>query len=448
MQEYYWVGFWEKSIMKIRHAMFLISALCLLLACDDKVDNPVEYEKFTTESFCITDTSYFDYARGVENALKKTQHLTNIKWVPKGNIPKWKQSGNGFFYAGQTYKGVPHSSVKEVNTYLCRDVSLYTFMTAVNNPKSRLYTDDLSKPPYHGVGCATYYGTTCSQAVNYVLGLEGPYACKDYPKVGFYRVETQNIDSVRLCDVLWRSGHVMMIYNIERNRQNDFVESVTLLEVSSLRKYTRDEFLSLWAEGKYVIMRYEYLGGNLKYEPTPFVQIGDEEAVTVSFNNDLCPDKGDKSCYRTGEPVIINVMNPMLTQVVVEDASGKKVCEKSIIEGSCQINDLTPGLYHAKATDGIICSDNVYFEVIDAYVTAQITGTKIEVSFHSNNAIPKYLAVCNEAGSGYGNKTLSETEIKNGKVIINRPEVSSYFIKVSFKGEYGMVINEPLLVNM
>ena len=79
-----------------------------------------------------------------------------------------------------------YSSVKEINTYVGRNVSFYTFMTAVNNPKSKIYTEDLSAPPYHGTHSATYYGITCSQAVNYALGIKGPYGCVRYLDIGFY----------------------------------------------------------------------------------------------------------------------------------------------------------------------------------------------------------------------------------------------------------------------
>ena len=71
---------------------------------------------------------------GASNAVKKAYQMADIVFFPKTDF-----SANSRQYsAGKRYKGLVYSSVKEINTYIGTDVSFHTFMTAVNNPKSKL----------------------------------------------------------------------------------------------------------------------------------------------------------------------------------------------------------------------------------------------------------------------------------------------------------------------
>ena len=100
---------------------------------------------------------------GASNAVKKAYQMADIVFFPKTDF-----SANGRRYsAGKRYEGMVYSSTKEINTYVGEDISFHTFMTAVNNPKSKLYTEKLNESPYHGVNCRAYYGTVCSGLVSY-----------------------------------------------------------------------------------------------------------------------------------------------------------------------------------------------------------------------------------------------------------------------------------------
>ena len=44
-------------------------------------------------------------------------------------------------------------------------------MTAIHNPRSKIYTEKLDQSPYHGYNCKAYYGTVCSGLVSYALGI-------------------------------------------------------------------------------------------------------------------------------------------------------------------------------------------------------------------------------------------------------------------------------------
>ena len=394
------------------------------------------------------DTSFFDYSKGVDNALKKVHHITDIIWQPKGRIPAWGTDGVTYFEEWYDYKGLPYSSVKEIDTYVGHNVSFYTFMSAINNPKSCLYTVDLSKEPYHGINCATYYGTVCSMSVNYVLGIGAPYICRDYPQIGFEDIIPQTIETIRVCDVLWRKSHTMMIYNVERDLFTDTVKEVSVFEVNRIIKYSREQFLKLWLDGGYKIMRYKYLGGNLLYEPNSFVPIGDEETNQFFFSVDVCPNKGDRACYREGETVIIDVFNPSFTNIVIEDADGNVISKGTIHNGLYEVNNIKPGIYQVKLDDGVSNTGCVSFEVVDTNVTAYNKEGKICFSFSSSNAQPLYAILCDISGSKYDLKEFTSEEQDSGTAQFNYPKASQCYLKVAFKGEFGIITNSPLLIEL
>src|SRR5262245_33983913 len=93
-------------------------------------------------------------SRWQTRAAEHAHNLSQIKWTPvAGSMPN--RSG-GYFQQGKQYTGVPYSSVRSVGRYIGFDISLRTFLAAVENPQSVLYTENLSgKVP----NAAPYYGT-------------------------------------------------------------------------------------------------------------------------------------------------------------------------------------------------------------------------------------------------------------------------------------------------
>lgn len=171
----------------------------------------------------MVDSITFDYNTGNDlepavsdsitsnEVLQRAWWMASMQWTPMKPVPK---RGGGSYPADVTVTGVPYSSVKELNTYLFQDVSYHTFMTAVHSPMSVLYTEDISQPPYHGTNCATYYGAVCSSSVMWALGIDIPYSSGEIIELPeMVQLEHQVIDSLRICDVIWKTGHVQMIYD-------------------------------------------------------------------------------------------------------------------------------------------------------------------------------------------------------------------------------------------
>ena len=115
-------------------------------------------------------------SQGVVNALKRVRQMVELEWTPRdmfpcsyiipmpGDIPA--QRIDGYFAPWRTQQGMVYSSVRIHERFVGFNISLETFMTAVANPKSVLYTR-----PQHGKGrnMSSFYGNVCSCMVSYAL---------------------------------------------------------------------------------------------------------------------------------------------------------------------------------------------------------------------------------------------------------------------------------------
>lgn len=180
--------------------------LVILISCsrlvqtEETIDEVVEIHDMPENAF-------------IAQTLIRAQRISQISWTPLRSIP----NNSGYFPAGVTIKGIPYSSVKEIDKFVGLDVSFVTFMTALHNPRSVLYTENISKPPYKGSNCATYYGTVCSSTVDYALGLRVPYSTSMIETIPLFKKSIQQApEFIQLGDLLLSKGHVVMVYDIIR----------------------------------------------------------------------------------------------------------------------------------------------------------------------------------------------------------------------------------------
>ena len=203
--------------------------------------------------------SDFDWAEseGVRNVLRRASQMAALEWTPLAPVPM----NIDYFYANQRVIGIPYSSVKEINKYIGFDVSYHTFMTAVHNPYSVLYTENIGQPPYSGTNCATYYGTVCSAAIAYAMDLDYPLSSSAFTKSSsFHLVNFTKLEDLKTCDVLYQPGHVIMIYKLDKDKSGA-VTKVTIFEsnapVTNLKQYTEAEFNARMRDGNFTVYRYD-----------------------------------------------------------------------------------------------------------------------------------------------------------------------------------------------
>lgn len=93
----------------------------------------------------------------LQSTVDRARILSQVRWTPvAGTMPNRR---GGFFEAGKENIGVPYSSVRSEGRYIGSDIGLRTFLAAVENPQSVLYTENLTGKVSNA---AAYYGSVCS----------------------------------------------------------------------------------------------------------------------------------------------------------------------------------------------------------------------------------------------------------------------------------------------
>ncbi len=425
-----------KSIVTV--AIFLIPLFVACQIFDDEMQINAVYRRADDSSWTPKAISEAEYQQAVEAIQRRAHQIAEVKWSPVGEVPR---NGGITYPLGKSVSGIPYSSVKELDKFVGHEVSFYTFLTAVQNPKSVLYTENVAQSPYHGVNCAAYYGTVCSMSVNYALGLDAPYESSMYAKLPFFtKVADQSPEAVKVGDVLWKKGHVVMVEEV--NNTGGGVESVSILESNSggtsIRKYSLAEFSNRWNSSSWVLYRYLDFARVLEQEDILFLSSLDKDNYTVRLNATLCPSRGDRACYREGEDVVINVLDQLDDTVYVR-RDGQLVYKFDCESDDLKLTGLTAGMYEVSLSDGrTICS----FEVVQTEVSVRKVPGGIAIDYSSTNGIPESVSLCTPIGSRKYIHVFTDEEREYGRIIIPHNDSAEY-LKVFFRGEYGRVSNRP-----
>lgn len=397
---------------------------------------------------------YYDYyplpddpaeVAGIRNAWKKGRQMTELHWTPMLDVP----NNLGLFSAGTEYIGVPYSSVKELDKFIGTEVSFYTFMTAVHNPRSVLYTEHVGKSPYVGINCASYYGTVCSTTIVYILGCKVIYSTAELGEQAFsVPLRLQEIAQIKPLDYVIIPGHVFLINDVLVDAKTGECQQYEVLEslgtTTFKELYTPDRLRTRIEENGGTIYRYADIAKNSQYTPISYVFNEGDPDSEVSWNNDLCPDRGDASCYRKDEQVVLNILSSGWKSLrIYKDEV--LFHEEEIVFSNRKLTGLAHGRYRAELVreNGSI-SSSIRFNVVDYQVEESVSMNQVTLSFSSENAEPVFVALVGENGA-----SLAKKEVLSGDVstTIEIPSsISKCYAKVYFKNEFGMVSSKPILV--
>ena len=443
----------------MRLYVLLISlSVCFSASCSTEVFDDYELQPDELQNLVIFDNNYpawkddttsftLDRNHPAITVMKnRAAQIGNLEWIPINEVPK----RDGVFQPGVKVKGVPYSSVKELDKFVGQEVSYYTFLTAANNPYSVLYTENVGKSPYKGSNCAAYYGTVCSMSVNYALGLDRPYGTFMYGSLPCIQCVThQDLEHAVPGDIVYFTyGHVILIADIIKDESS--ILYVEILESSgdgtSYRRYAKKTVEERLNKHEWILYRYKDLD-KLAYEPSPFpaIEVG---LSGVPYNNELCTSRGDRVTYREGEEVVINVMAHQYDNLVVY--KNGSLWKRIPLEGSSELilNDVQYGSYQAELQGDENTSGKVSFEVIQTDVNISKTSDCLRVRFTSNNGTPDYLVFCAEGGGRRFITDITDADRLAGyKAIKCVASTQDLYVKVLFKGEYGRVSNAIIPIN-
>ena len=419
---------------------------------------------------------------GQRACLARAAQMRDIQYTTVAELPNYCPSGD-VYAAGKTLTGMLYSSVRASDNFIGQDISLHTFMTAMRNPNSVLYTKDYNavyKPEGVANGVeGTWYGTNCSSFVAYALGMPYHPATAELPL--YDSTEIADIDSLKLCDYLnsngrysdgTTAGHTVLVTGIWRDKGG----LVQKLEITDHGMHstpngviikvteTRESFLSKYVDTyNYKFYRYNRLYESV-YTPSPYVPLFDEPTDAVVYS-DLCTDLGDKVTLTTEESITVQ---PLTTEgytsiVVYRDGALIHTIPLSAWDGSAWTGD--EGVFNApvagRYTAVLVGSDGDTTALATnstSWIVCAVGGYKDGNKYYftyDRNCRP--LAIVLKDGSGLigadGGKGLTlgyfeptEEDIARGYMTINASthlaqfneiESAVKWVAMSFINEYG-----------
>lgn len=384
---------------------------------------------------------------GIINAKKKSRQISDIEWTPLADI-----EGNTRIYRqGQKCKGIPYSSVKEMEKFVALNVSFRSFMSAVHNPRSVLYTENVGKPPYKGRNCSVFYGTVCSTTIAYALGWDLPYTTTMMSNLPFLeKITDDSLSALRPFDMLLYEGHVVLLDEIFFENNSDEIKYFRIMQSAGSDTFTTlfspKELKSFMQNHQASVYRYTDFAKNQSYNSIPYVQNEGDIPVTVSYNEELCPDRGEESCYAKGELVEINVLDAKNYDLLaVTSSTGERLVFD--MAPDIQMSGLSPGTYEARAQGKGGTSEPVRFCVVDTDVDVILNGLEVIVRFSSVNATPVGIILSRSDTSRFSMYELTDEQREAGYAVVPSPTgIPEFYCKVLFKNEFGSITNEPIHV--
>lgn len=360
---------------------------------------------------------------------------------------------------GVDYTGLIYSSVRGYDWgFIGHPISLYSYLTALNNPRSIAYTKKYTDYfPNGGANVSNVFGTNCSEFASYCLDLTYLAttavltALPGMEKV-CYDESTQTVDitalqtEMKLCDVPLsvsaEFGHTVFVTGIRRNT-NGLIREVEVSESWPPRikktTYTWEDFVQKFIETEeYVVYRYKGL------ESVSF-----PENLHDIVYSDICTSRGDKVCIRPDQDISLNVLGSGYAGVVLFK-DGVQVKTQASTD-DWELTNLTTGKYTAilyksgetvtmddatetNSTSFIVCAVTVS-RIGNAftYTAEAVNGAyPIPVQIALKDAMGYTLQAKNIESSGFAGSGSTEIQVSSDPSIIHVP----------FRVEFGFVIAE------
>jgi len=242
-----------------------------------------------------------------------------VRWTPVAEtMPNRK---GGFFEKGKEYTGVPYSSVREIGRYIGYDISLRTFLAAVENPESVLYTETLVGKVSNA---AAFYGAVCSSYTSYALLCGMPEVSRHHGpdfREGVVLLQPQSGRATQVGDVIYTpparengGSHIEIVTAVTHNEKGEVIsvlveESKPPTTISTDRTVAEfDAHLAAKNKELYRITDLNQWRGPNRAGALHFPNY-ELDAAPPEINRSLLLDLGDWVVYEKGQPVKFNLMD-------------------------------------------------------------------------------------------------------------------------------------------
>lgn len=215
-----------------------------------------EYSESTVTTHSSVVTTAAAVSTGQSNILKRARQQAEIQWTPLKNRPQWGNMGT--FKAGTTYTGLPYGQPVQ-GGFVCFNISLSGFLTAVNNSGSLFYA---STATYNKV--APYYSTDCTSFLTYAWGISTRQSTRNLAAKS--TKQSQSIYSAQVGDaLLYLGSHAILISAVEYDSKGNIITIEILEETPPIVKrttfgeggtYTLAQLQKNYLAGSYGLYRY------------------------------------------------------------------------------------------------------------------------------------------------------------------------------------------------
>ena len=330
--------------------------------------------------------------------------MMNLTWTPVGKMPKSSDTQGEYYTPGVSVTGLPYSNTSGTFGYMGRDVSFYTFMSAVNNPKSKMYTVDYRTSTSWN-SKSSFYGAACSSMVAYAWGIPATYLTNSVYAgltAGIIdKKQSQDVQDLNLFDIYcWAAsatsgGHMAMVYDIARDNTGK-IQEVTIFEsvhpLSRTMTSTPATLKKTMEEFKSPAFFYEY-NHNKYYNELSIPAYWEQSNadLATNFPTSLCVDLGDKVSVKQGTAVTINILASDYANI--ELYSGDNLYESRALNSTDDVTfvSLPAGLYKARLAKGSSYSEYTYFEIGSTSCGVSSKNDFLTISCANNTSDPAYI---------------------------------------------------------
>ena len=296
--------------------------------------------------------------------------MGNIEWSTEAPMPKCFHTKDAMFEAGEVRRGIPYSAVHDFCGYVGKDISFYTFMSAVNNKYSSMYKVNYHLQPYDREKAGPFYGTVCTASANYAMGIPMMHFCRFIrnSEVPLYEDVGNDIDAIHLYDCVCyggSAGHIIVICGIGRDKDGR-VQKVRTFEgtgpVNRIKLLSREDFLQRTVvKHDAHFFRYDHeKWGKIISLPSYVEQ---KPGIDFKFNTDLSPEDGERLTYPEGKTIVIDILSDSYRELEVRRGQTLHCTRPCSGQGIIELSDLPEGLYTACLTKGKKKSKPIEFQV-------------------------------------------------------------------------------------
>lgn len=379
------------------------------------------------------------------DALSVTNQLCEIKWKTTANgMPQ--ASDVNMIPSGTESTGMPYSSASVEDGYIGIGISIYTFMSAVHNPRSVLYTT--KSKGYTGYA---YYGTVCTSLICAAWGLPCLFTTAAFPK--WDGVETVNFADLEVGDmILWSEGHAKIISGVVRDSGGN-ITSIRTSEAKSNDCVTNpyQTYSAFVTEhSAYVGYRLKHIDSVESYKPVPYIRFFDEPENAVVYP-DIMTCFGDKVTRKYGTDIVIDVL----------DSTGYSEIQvykdNALIDTKSTLTDFTitspaVGAYEVRMV-GEGKTSSTYFDIVDCHMSVSSNTLTFDTTYMALaiGGVPTYSTDGNGKATSWNNPKRNRlvTEAENVAKEIDITEFTGDSdcaggLRLYVKGIYGSVSFEKL----